>query len=368
MARRVLDKLRAALRVLKPGRPYHAQWFVTSRCNYRCRGCDVWLRQSSRPRELDADDIKEGLRELEKLGVVELVITGGNPLLREDIGDIIREASRRFLTTVYDNGSLAADKIDELKHADFVAISLDSLRPELNDHIKGVKGAWRRAVRSIMVLKEEGLTPVVSAMISQLNLTEIVDFSRYWASRGVPVIYCLYYYDPFSEGLFGIGREVDELAIRDRRLAAKVFAELEALRSRECPLIWVPNRTLRATRLLFEHGIRTWACTALSSFIMIDERGRVSGCHCKPPVGSVFEINDIWESEEFQALRAKNRACRECIYLCYIFYSQYSTPASMIALSAEMARSYIALWKSKREPSRPTPAQPTKRPLATGSG
>ena len=347
LAWRVLDKLRVALRALKPGRPYHAQWFVTSRCNYRCRGCDVWLRQASRPRELDADEIKEGLRELEKLGVVELVITGGNPLLREDIGEIVREASRRFLTTVYDNGSLAADKVDELKHADFVAISLDSLRPEVNDYIKGVKGAWERAVRSIITLKEEGLTPVVSAMISQLNLKEIVSFSRFWASRGVPVIYCLYYYDPFAEKLFGIGREVDELAIRDGELAAKVFAEIEALRSRECPLIWVPNRTLRATRLLFERGERAWTCTALSGFIMVDQEGRVSGCHCKPPVGSVFEINELWESEELQALRARNRACRECIYLCYIFYSQYSTPASMIALSAEMARSYLALWKSR---------------------
>jgi len=358
LAWRVLDKLRAALRGLKPGRPYHAQWFVTNRCNYRCRGCDVWLRQASRPRELDADEIKEGLKELEKLGVVELVITGGNPLLREDIGEIVREASRRFITTVYDNGSLAADKVDELKHADFVTISLDSLRPEVNDYVKGVKGAWRKAVNSIITLKEEGLTPVVSAMISQLNLNEVVAFSRFWASRGVPVIYCLYYYDPPAERLFSIGREVDELVIRDGKSAAKVFAEIEALRSKECPLIWVPNRTLRAIKLLFERGERTWTCAALSGFIMVDQEGRVSGCHRKPPIGSVFEINELWESEELQALRAQNRACRECIYLCYIFYSQYSTPASMIALSAEMARSYLALRASRWRRERTFPRRP----------
>jgi MoaA/NifB/PqqE/SkfB family radical SAM enzyme len=44
------------------------------------------------------------------LGVVEIVLSGGNPLLRDDIGEIIEHASKLFVTTIYDNGSIAPKK------------------------------------------------------------------------------------------------------------------------------------------------------------------------------------------------------------------------------------------------------------------
>ena len=335
-----MGKLKAALRALRPGRPYHAQWFVTRKCNYRCKSCDVWLEKGGE--ELGTDEVLEGLKELEKLGVIELVITGGNPLLREDIGEILREASRRFITTIYDNGSLAAEKVDELRYADFVAISLDSLRPELNDYIKGVRGAWEKAVEAVRTLSSEGIRVVLSTMISQLNLAEIADFTRYWASRGVPTLYCLYYYDPSGDKLFGIGREVDELLIRDRQLAVKALSEIEKMKEEGCPFIWVPLRTIRAVRKLFETGERTWTCKALSNFLMIDQLGRISGCHCKPPVTTVFEVNDVWDSPRLEKLRRRYNMCRDCVYLCYIFYSQFSTPADLMVLAKEMLPSYIA--------------------------
>jgi MoaA/NifB/PqqE/SkfB family radical SAM enzyme len=81
---------------------------------------------------------------LRELGVIEVVLSGGNPLLRDDIGEIIEYASRFFITTVYDNGSMAVEKIDDLHDADLVAISIDSLNPEKNDYVKGVKGAWHK--------------------------------------------------------------------------------------------------------------------------------------------------------------------------------------------------------------------------------
>ena len=114
-----------AARSLAPGKPHHAQWLVTRKCNYRCAGCSVWKEQDER--ELPAEDIKKGLDILKKIGIAELVISGGNPLLRDDIGEIIDYATRSFITTVYDNGSMAAKKIDYLRNVDFVAISIDSL-------------------------------------------------------------------------------------------------------------------------------------------------------------------------------------------------------------------------------------------------
>ena len=99
--------------------------------------------------EISFYEIKKGLDVLRKLGVVELVLSGGNPLLRDDIGEIINYASRFFVTTVYDNGSLVGKRIDALRKADFVAISLDTLDEKKFDYIKGVKGAWKRTASTI---------------------------------------------------------------------------------------------------------------------------------------------------------------------------------------------------------------------------
>nr|NIQ07580.1 radical SAM protein [Candidatus Korarchaeota archaeon] len=186
-SRKVLSVLR---RGLTPNRPYHAQWMLTRRCNYRCRGCNVWRNQENL-KELSADEVKRGLDVLRQLGVMEIVLSGGNPLLREDIGEIIDYASQSFITTVYDNGSLALEKIDALRSADFVAISLDTLDKNKNDYIKGVAGAWKKAMEAVETLQKEGIFVGVSPTISQLNLYEIVDFTSYFTDRGVPVWYCL---------------------------------------------------------------------------------------------------------------------------------------------------------------------------------
>ena len=76
-------------------------------------------------RRVSTEYVKKGLDVLHKLGTMEIVLSGGNPMLREDIDEIIEYASRYFITTIYDNGSMAVKRIDALKKADFVAVSLD---------------------------------------------------------------------------------------------------------------------------------------------------------------------------------------------------------------------------------------------------
>ena len=68
-----------ATRALASGKPHHAQWLITRKCNYRCAGCNVWKEQD--PRELKTAEIKKGLDILKKLGIVDLVLSGGEPLL-----------------------------------------------------------------------------------------------------------------------------------------------------------------------------------------------------------------------------------------------------------------------------------------------
>nr|HDO80817.1 radical SAM protein [Candidatus Bathyarchaeota archaeon] len=258
------------------------------------------------------------------LGVIEIVFSGGNPLIREDIGEILDYASKNFVTTVYDNGSMAAKKIDALKNVDFVAISLDTLDEKKNDYLKGVPGSWKRAMESIRLLKEEGIPVVVSPTISQFNVHEIVDFTRYFIKRSIPVWYCFYWYDyPFEDGMFKIGKKNDEYMIRDKKALLEALDSILKLRE-ESNYVYITERTLKALREFVASGVRKWRCRALDSFLIVDHLGRVAGCHSREPVASIFELPEVWRSPKFEMLRRKYSQCTKCAYLCYIFYSVHA--------------------------------------------
>jgi len=324
---KILDLAR---RSLKHDGVHHAQWFITRKCNYRCRGCNVWMDSS--PVELSTEDVKRGLDILRDIGVLEIVFSGGNPLLRDDIGEILDYASKYFITTVYDNGSLALSKIDELRNVDFVAISLDTLDESKNDYLKGVSGAWRRAMEAIEALKKEGIPVGVSPTISQMNLHEIVDFTRYFTERKIPVWYSLYAYDyQPAKGTFSIGKRNDEYEIRDENALAEVCDKLMSMK-RENGYIYITTRTLEAVKHLALTGERIWRCKALKSFLVVDHLGRVSGCHCKEPVASIFDLPETWRSPMIKRLQKEYSYCTDCIYLCYIFYSVHAGLTGLLSI------------------------------------
>lgn len=330
--------LTKALNILKNSmafnKPQHVQWFLTRRCNYRCRGCNIWQDQDAV--ELSTKEVKEGLDVLRKMGAVEVVFSGGNPLLREDIDEILAYASRFFITTVYDNGSLAAEKIDAMRYADFVAISLDSLNPEKNDYLKGVRGAWQKAIASIKALKENGVRVSVSPTISQHNLNEIPALTKYFVERGIPVWYCLYSYDTMdSTGrAFSIGRKSDDYAITDKEGMIKLCHEIMQMR-RKYSNILITTDMLNAIMNLYSNGKRTWRCRALQNFIVVNHRGEVSGCHLHEPVASIQELPNLWKTERLNELRRKYQKCTQCTYLCYIFYSLHGNPAGNLKIIRE---------------------------------
>jgi MoaA/NifB/PqqE/SkfB family radical SAM enzyme len=309
-------------RFLTPNTPLHAQWFLTSHCNYKCRSCGVW-REKGKPAEVSTDEVKAGLDALKKVGVAEIVLSGGNPLLREDINEIIECASEKFITTVYDNGSMALKKIEALRNVDFVAISLDTLDEEKNDYMRGVKGAWKKSMEAIERLHTEGISVGVAPTISQLNLYEMEAFTRYFTGKGIPVWYAVYSHGDTDDSLFGIGKKNDELEIVDKEAMVKLCDTLMNMK-KERNGIFITDKTLSSLRELFLTGNRTWRCRALQNFLMVNHLGQVSGCHLYAPVATVRELPKVWNSERFDMLRAKYSNCQKCTYACYLFYSIHS--------------------------------------------
>jgi len=331
-------------RSLTPKRPHHVQWMVTRKCNYHCKGCNVWQEQDAE--ELSTEEIKKGLDVLKELDVIEIVISGGNPLLREDIKEIIDYASRSFITTVYDNGSMAAEKIDALRNADFVAISIDSLDPAKNDLIKGVKGSWKKAMQAVDRLCEEGINVSVTPTISQFNLYEIMDITKHFLQKGIPLWYCLYSYDSLGEPsqLFKIGKKNDMFSISDEKAMVTLCDSLIDMQRKNSNIL-MTTKILEALRNLYFDGRRTWKCQALQSFFVVDHLGRVAGCHLHKPVASIFDLPRVWHSEEFNVLRKIYSECTKCTYLCYIFYSLHGSVIGNLQLAQERWKNAKMLLK-----------------------
>lgn len=334
-----------ASRALSRGKPQHAQWLVTRKCNYRCVGCNVWKEQDER--ELSAAEIKKGMDILKDVGVVELVISGGDPLLRPDIEEIIDYATDRFITTVYDNGSMAAKKVDALRKADFVAISIDSLDEAKNDAVKAVPGAFKNAMEAVELLHREGVKVAVTPTISQKNLHEIVDITEHFTGKGIPIWYCLYSYDTSidSNQLFRIGKANNEFVITDKQGMIDLCNKLIEMQKKNKKIL-MTAKLMEAMRDLYSEGEkRDWKCQALRNFLVIDHLGRISGCHHHNYLGSVFDLPTKWKSTEYEDLRRAYHDCAQCNYLCYIAYSLYSGPRGYAALAKDQWRNASMLFK-----------------------
>jgi MoaA/NifB/PqqE/SkfB family radical SAM enzyme len=206
-------------------------------------------------------------------------------------------------------------------------------------------------MNAIETLSNEGIRVGVSPTISQLNLHEILDFTRYFTNRGIPVWYCLYAYDyPTENPLFGIGKKADDFEITDKESAAKVCDGLMQMK-KERQGVFMTDQTLDALRQFFLTGQRTWKCKALQSFLMIDSLGRVAGCHRQEPVSSVLELKDVWDSSRFHELRKKYSECTRCTYLCYIFYSIHGSVLSNLSLAQDQWRN-VALLRARGQKTR----------------
>jgi MoaA/NifB/PqqE/SkfB family radical SAM enzyme len=333
-----------AARSLVSGKPHHAQWFITRKCNYKCLDCNIWGEQEKE--ELSTEEIKRGMDALKNAGIVELVLSGGNPLLREDIGEIIEYATKHFVTTVYDNGSLAVKKVDLLRNIDFVAISIDSLNEEKHDFIKNIPGAWQNAMQAVEVLKKEGVKVCVAPTISQINLYEIEELTNYFTNKGIPILYGLYSYDPeeVSNQLFRIGKQSDEFIITDKKAMVKLCDNLLTTKKTKKQIL-ITDKLLKTLRSLYAEEKRVWNCKALKNFLVIDHLGRIAGCHNRTFTGTIFDLPKNWKTDEFNTQREQYKTCTKCTYLCYIFYSIYGTPLGHLSLVKEQWKNASLLLK-----------------------
>lgn len=342
---KISSGLSCLLTSLRP-HPLHVQWFITSQCNYRCRCCGVW--RYSPTRELNLEGIKRGLEILKEFKVATLVFTGGNPLLHRDMGAILKYARDKFpVVSIYDNGSLAWKRIEELKQADMVCISLHTLKPELQDFLTGIPGSFRAVLRSVKALRKARVNVAVDVTISQLNLEELPHIINFFGSQGIAVIPSLYVEFSPQNSLIKIGYSEEKAHLKNKKHFIRSLETLKQLK--HLYPVHLNDESLEAIKRFFSKSQRDWKCKALSSFFVIDPMGRVSGCHLMPPVTNLEKLSTFWRSKIAKKFRARFSTCEGCLFLCYLVYSLLDGPRKLAsyALAYELYRLRRILYKSK---------------------
>jgi uncharacterized radical SAM superfamily Fe-S cluster-containing enzyme len=146
-------------------------WLYTNfDCNLHCDYCCVRSSPTSPRRELGLARVQRIAREAAELGVKEIFVTGGEPFLLEDIGDILLSCAATAPTTVLTNGMLfAGRRIESLRALPrdqiVLQISLDSATPELHDLHRG-PGTWARTREGIQRARAHGFRVRLAATVS----------------------------------------------------------------------------------------------------------------------------------------------------------------------------------------------------------
>lgn len=145
-------------------------WLYTNfDCNLHCDYCCVRSSPNVARRELGLARVQRIASEAAELGVNEIFVTGGEPFLLADIGDILAACTAAGPTTVLTNGMLLARRLQTLRSLPSdrltLQISLDSPTPERHDHHRG-KGTWLSAWKGVELARSEGFQVRLAATVS----------------------------------------------------------------------------------------------------------------------------------------------------------------------------------------------------------
>lgn len=247
-----------------------------------------------------------------------LVLSGGEPMLRHDIYELIECSSNKgFITVMGSNGTLLDQtRLKRLKSTGLkgIGISIDSIIPARHDYFRGMNGAWNLSANALGLAKEQGLETQIDVTITDENWGEIDDFVEFGAKLGARAVNFFFLVCTGRAVRSRISTENYEQAIR--QIAKISMSERRLMvRARCAPHIY---------RILYENGFPlpagTKGCLAGISYMRIDPEGYVTPCPYMPLViGNIKKdiLKSLWENDEnLKLLRAgvyKGR-CGRCEY------------------------------------------------------
>lgn len=178
--------------------PLYVAWSLTYRCNQRCLYCEVWKIKA---RELNTKNIFSIIDKLSSLGTRVICFSGGEPLLRNDLGKIIDYAHKKNISyiDINSNGALVKERIEEIKGIRMLCLTLDGPQ-KIHDRLRG-EGSYRKVLEAAHIAKKNKIKVYFRTVLTKLNLKYIDNILNLAKKINITVIF-----QPVTLSTYGTNR------------------------------------------------------------------------------------------------------------------------------------------------------------------
>ena len=287
---------RSARNLLLRDTPYFAHLCLTHRCNLRCDYCGLWAKTHA---ETDLASIRRILQVIDAMGCAVVSLTGGEPLLREDVCDVIEYAkSLELYVRITTNGTLPLSRYERLLQTgiDAIAVSIDGVHGNDLPHSK----VSPRILETLQYLVEHRGQKLISvaAVLHNGNADEmhaIIDHVKRYKHVGV-------FIQPVVAGDGGAFRVPTQERVDPAFLKGLPIAD---------PDFFIDGCSEYARSRQFD-----WRCKAGQLFFDVKPNGDFWICQDYPTGLNVLAADflDRWRAFDFRKLRDR---CGGCVYSCY---------------------------------------------------
>ncbi len=157
-------------------------WEATRACRFACAHCRAMAQPNRDPRELSTEEVLRLVEDIAGFSKPLFVISGGDPLLREDVFEIASYASKHGLRVAMSpSGSdITPSIVRRMRESGvkIVSISVDGSTEEIHDSFRQLPGAFKMALQSIRYIKEGGLPFQINTTVSKHNMHDLINIYR----------------------------------------------------------------------------------------------------------------------------------------------------------------------------------------------
>ncbi len=281
-------------------------WEITRRCELKCQHCRGSARDCDYAGEFTTDECFKTIDALAACSKPMLILTGGEPLMRDDIFEVARYATDAGCRTVLATcGHLLTDEVaQKLKASGVMAISLslDAATAEAHDEFRGIPGAYEKTVDAVDHLKAAGIPFQINTTVSKLNVNDLSQILDKAMDLGASTM------DFFFLVPTGRGSEIARLALEPaaRDQALEWIAQAAQASSIRVKTTCAPQYRKYVSDLSFR------GCMGGRGFVFISHTGALQTCgFLDLPCGGLraadFDFETLYkESEVFKGMRTLN--------------------------------------------------------------
>lgn len=279
---------RAVSTALGTPSPVVCNFAITSRCICNCWHCSFSDRDKKDGMSLE--QLKKSISEVQDLGASVIGITGGEPLLRDDLEEIIASIDSRSMPIMFTTGyKLTIERVRTLKEAGLVipVLSLDHYTAEVHDKGRGVKGIFEGTLKAIEMFKSEGFYVAVSFVPTKSLVDDKEDFFKtldFFADLGVNDMRLT------SPILSGKLTSRPEEKLTQENIETIFEFQKKAQKTKGYPNVFAYD---------FFESRKYYGCGAGYNYLFIDSQGNVSPCDFTMlSMGNVKElsVSSIWDN------------------------------------------------------------------------